>query len=69
MRYSKSKEFDQLVRQLVREGWRYWRGKRHGRLVPPKGYPVLTVAGSPSDWRALENFRHQVRHALLDASV
>lgn len=65
MKYSKSKELNQIVRALVREGWSFRRGGKHGRISHPSGHPILTVSGSPSDWRTVENFRHQVRRGLV----
>ena len=63
MKYCASKEFNVLVKQLVRMGWAFKRGAKHGRLSSPEGGPALTVPSSPSDHRALQNFRRDVRHA------
>lgn len=63
MKYCASKDFNVLVKQLVRMGWAFRRGAKHGRLISPDGGPALTVPGSPSDHRALQNFRRDVRHA------
>lgn len=63
MKYCSAKDINTLVRQLVLSGWTFrWRGK-HGRLSAPAGKPTLTVPGSPSDRRALLNFRQDIRHA------
>lgn len=64
MKYSSSKEFDMVIRQLLRERWTYSKGKKHGKLYPPTGSSRITVPGSPSDWRALLNFRRDVREVL-----
>lgn len=63
MKYSTSKDFNRLVKQLVNAGWAFSRGSKHGRLTPPFGRPTLTVPGSPGDSRALYNFHRDVRHA------
>ncbi len=63
MRYCSSKDIDSTIRKLVREGWAFSRGKRHGRLTPPNGGWTLTVATSPSDWRAFIKFQRDVRQA------
>jgi len=63
MKYCASKDLNNLVKQLVRMGWSFSRGSRHGRLSSPDGGPVLTVPGSPSDHRTLQNFRSDVRRA------
>ncbi|TLS17803.1 MAG: hypothetical protein FDZ72_12235 [Betaproteobacteria bacterium] len=62
MKYCSSKDFDSLIRLLLRQGWSFSRGAKHGKLRPPDGYPVLTVPSSPSDRRALLNFCRDIRH-------
>lgn len=64
MKYSSAKEFNELIRQLLQSGWSYTRGKKHGKLKPPAGFPVVTVPISPSDCRAFKNFCRDVRHAV-----
>lgn len=63
MKYCSNKEIDQLIRQLVRQGWRFHRGSKHGRLVHPDGWPTATVVKTPSDHRSLQNFRRDLRSA------
>ena len=62
-KYCKAPEIDALVVQLVRSGWHFHRGGRHGKLRNPQGACALTVPISPSDHRAWLNFRRDVRHA------
>lgn len=69
MKYCSSKDIDALVRQLVRQGWSFTRGKKHGRLRPPSGQPVLTVLGTPSDCLAFLNFKRDLRQAALGAGA
>lgn len=64
MKYSSEKKIDGLVRKLVKAGWLFTRGGKHGRLQPPSGH-ALTVPCSPSDRRAYLNFRRDVRSAFL----
>lgn len=64
MKYCSNKEIDQLIRQLIRQGWCFYRGSKHGRLTHPSGLPTLTVARSPSDFRSLDNFRRDLRRAI-----
>ncbi|MGY2313150.1 type II toxin-antitoxin system HicA family toxin [Pseudomonas sp. SDO5522_S412] len=64
MRYCSNKEIDQLIRKLVRQGWSFRRGGKHGRLTHPGGRSTLTVAKSPSDCRSLDNFRRDLRKAV-----
>lgn len=65
MKYSSAKDINKIVRDLIRAGWTYRRGRRHGRLRAPYGGPELTVPGTPSDWRALIKFKSDVRHAIV----
>ena len=62
-RYSASKEINTLVRQLVRDGWLFQRGGRHGKLYAPNRGACLGVPSTPSDRRAFLNFRQDVRRA------
>ncbi|MHC3017520.1 hypothetical protein FIB17_07140 [Klebsiella pneumoniae] len=64
MKYSTCKDVDSLVRSLLREGWRFHRGKKHGRLTPPSGCLFVTVSCSPGDRRTFLNLRSQVRHVM-----
>lgn len=63
MKYSTSKEIDKEVQLRVREGWQYVRKRKHGRLVSPTG-GFVTVPCTPSDKRALHNFRRDVERVL-----
>lgn len=55
-RYSSDKDWNVLIRRLVRLGWRYRRGGKHGRLTHPDFSRTLIVPISPSDRRSLQNF-------------
>lgn len=63
MKYSACKEINRLINCLIRAGWRYYRGGKHGRLASPDGRAKLSVPGTPSDRRAFLNFRRDIRHA------
>jgi predicted RNA binding protein YcfA (HicA-like mRNA interferase family) len=62
MRYSTSKDVNEVVAEFVRSGWRYVRGRKHGRLVAPGGRSV-TIPISPSDHRVVLNLMRDIRHA------
>jgi predicted RNA binding protein YcfA (HicA-like mRNA interferase family) len=64
MRYSSCRDVDKLVRDLVKSGWTFWRGGKHGRLKAPSTGASVTVPGSPSDHRAFLNFRRDVRSLI-----
>jgi len=63
MKYCSNKDIDQQIRQLVRQGWWFYRGSKHGRLTHPSGWPTITVAKSPSGCRSLDNSRRDLRRA------
>jgi hypothetical protein len=69
MKYSNQKDIDQLVRKLVRQGWHFWRGKKHGRLKAPFSKNSLTVPGTPSDCHAFDNFSRDVLRILKSKNV
>lgn len=60
MKYSKDKNIAALVRDLIREGWRYHQGGRHGKLTSPAGRRI-PVPCTPSDHRAFNNFKRDLR--------
>lgn len=60
MKYSTCKDFDLLIRQLVRKGWSFSHGTKHDKLRSPQGR-MITVARSPSDHRAVHNLRRDIR--------
>lgn len=63
MYFSKDKDINQLVRELLQLGWTYVKG-RHYKLYPPNGSSMLVVPSTPSDRRAFLNFRNDVRQRL-----
>lgn len=67
MKYSNNKDIAALVRSLIREGWRYHMGGRHGKLTSPAGQR-LPVPCTPSDRRAFGNFKRDIRKLLTHSS-
>lgn len=59
-RFSNDKDIHRQVRQLLKQGWEYRAGKRHGAIVSPKG-DKLAIPSTPSDYRALRNFCADIR--------
>lgn len=64
MKYSKDRNVSDVVRDLVRNGWRYHMGGRHGKLVSPSGRR-MPVPCTPSDYRAFLNFKRDIRKLLV----
>lgn len=63
-KYSNDKDINKEVRMLMRLGWKYHRGKKHGAIVDPNGMRLI-IPGTPSDRRALYNFKRDVRHMVM----
>ncbi len=64
MKYSKCKEIDSLVTKLVKRGWLFHRGRKHGKILHPTRDGKIIVPKTPSDSRAYRNFRGEVRRLL-----
>jgi len=60
--YSQDKTIRRLVTSLLKQGWAIRRGKKHNIVKSPTGR-VLTVPSTPSDRRAVQNFRCNMSHA------
>ena len=60
-KYSKDKNIDKIVRELVAEGWSSTRKKGHWQLKPPNSDRIQTVPLTPSDGRAFLNFRSDIK--------
>ena len=60
MKYSKCKEINSLVRKLVRQGWLFRWGGKHGRIEHPDFLGKLTVPKTPSDRKSFNNFRRDL---------
>ena len=59
-KYSGNKDINKLVRGLRKIGWIFRKGKTHGVVISPVG-EKLAVPCSPSDRRAFNNFRNDIR--------
>jgi len=63
MHYSNDKNIAGFVQSLVRTGWRYQTGGRHGKLISPTGRRI-PVPCTPSDFRAFDNFKRDIRRLM-----
>lgn len=59
-KFSSDKDIQKCVVTLIRSGWVYMRGRKHGKLVSPEGKKIA-VPGSPSDKRAYKNFVRDIK--------
>jgi hypothetical protein len=62
-KYSKDKNIDSLVCEMLEKGWQPVKRKRHWQVVSPTGIK-LTIPVTPSDGRAWMNFRGDVRRVF-----
>lgn len=63
MYFSKNKDINQLVLELLLLGWTYANG-RHYKLYPPNGCGMVIVPTTPGDHRVFQNFRRDARQRL-----
>lgn len=55
-RYSSNKQINSLVKALIKQGWSFHWGGKHGRLTSPNREKTITVPKTPSCRRAAVNF-------------
>lgn len=61
---SLSDETNQLIAAAMSQGWRYEESRRgHVRLYSPDGKTIVGHSGTPSDFRAMRNFRSRLKRA------
>jgi len=63
-KYSSDKDLAKLVRKLIGQGWTYERRRKHGCLLHPGGRIKVTVPGSTSDRKALQNFKGDIKRLI-----
>lgn len=62
-------EFKTVAQQVQAQGWTVIRGRKHLKLQSPSGKRRMTVARTPSDWRAAKNLRAFLRRiGILERS-
>lgn len=60
MKYSRNKNINDIVTSLISNGWSPIKKSRHWQIASPLG-ERLTIPSTPSDNRALLNFRGDVK--------
>lgn len=68
-KYISNKEWNVVIKGLVKLGWSYRRGGKHGRLTHPDFSRTLIVPISPSDHRSLQNFMQTLRSTRIYAGI
>lgn len=64
MKYCSSKDINNHIKKLLKQGWLFEWGGKHGKLLPPNGRPAITVSKSPSDRCAFLNFKRDVKQMI-----
>lgn len=59
-RVCSDKDINQLIKELLQNGWRYQSGKKHGKIELP-GVGKVVIPTSPSDRRTLQNLIRDIR--------
>lgn len=59
-KYSNNDQINKIVKSLIKRGYIYQRGKKHGKIISPDGKKRVSIPGSPSDWRAPRQFKAEV---------
>ena len=54
MKFSSDKDINRFAKHLVRSGWRFKQGKKHGKLLAPGSRGLVVVPSTPSKRRALQ---------------
>lgn len=54
MRFSSDKDIHLFAKNLVRDGWIFKQGKKHGKLFAPRSRGMVVVPSTPSKQRALQ---------------
>ena len=55
------KDWNNVIREAVQRGWKEIRTKKHIILVWPETNERVTMASTPSDWRAIKNMKSRIR--------
>lgn len=62
-RYSKDKEINKILQQLVDQGWKVELRNGHWQCKSPCGRYIVTNGSTPSEYRGVKNFKSQLRRA------
>jgi hypothetical protein len=59
-------DLEDIIDLAQQKGWRVKTGNGHKQVFSPDGKSIVTVAGTPSDYRALLNIKADFKRAGLD---
>lgn len=67
--YSKDRDVNKIVQNLIAEGWTPQKKTKHWQICPPNGGKPLTVPNTPSDGRAMLNFKADIKRSKGESYV
>jgi hypothetical protein len=59
-KFTSNKDFNLYIRRLCKTGWLVKLGKKHDKLISPKG-ERFTIPGTPSDRRAFDSVKRDIK--------
>jgi len=66
-KWTNNDKINEMLARCEQQGWRIVDGGKHVKAYPPdKTMEIVTVAKTPSDHRAPENTRRDLRHSGAD---
>jgi len=63
--YCSDKDVNKFVKSLIKQGWTYTKGKKHGKLTADFTDVKLTISSSPGDRRYLTVLKQLMRRNNL----
>ena len=63
--YCSDKDVNKFVKSLIKQGWTYTKGKKHGKLTADFTDVIVTISSSPSDRLYLTVLKQLMRRKNL----
>ncbi len=63
--YCADKDVDKFIKTLIKQGWEFTRGKKHGKLTADFTALTIVISSSPSDRRYLVILKQLIRRHNL----
>lgn len=63
--YCSNKDVNKLIKGLIKQGWVFTRGKKHGKLTSDMAAEPIIISSSPSDKRYLAIVKQLIKRKSL----
>jgi hypothetical protein len=63
--YCSDKDVNKLIKGLVKQGWVFTKGKKHGKLTSDMAAEPIIISSSPSDKRYFAIVKQLIKRNLL----